>query len=338
MPVTWEQILLTAAPALGWVLAAAITFRILKIVGRRSRLAGELGRRAHVPVQLTFALITARTMIGSYGRGDWKPAVMHLSLLAIMASVAWLVAVLLITFENSALRRFKMDVADNLIARRVHTQISLVRRITIAVITVLTAGAMLLTFPQARAAGASVLASAGLIGIVAALAAQSMLGNVIAGLQLAFGDALRIDDVVVVEGEWGKVETITLSYVVVKTWDERSLILPTSYFTTNPFQHWTRRGASLLGTAEIDFDWSVPLAEIRAVLEKAVHASEWWDQRVCKVHVTDATGGKLTARVLVSARNSGDLWELRCLVREALVTWTQSEHPAARPKLWIAQA
>ena len=173
------------------------------------------------------------------------------------------------------------------------------------------------------------LASAGLISVVAALAAQSTLGNLFAGLQLAFSDAVRIDDVVVVEGEWGRIEELTLTYVAVQIWDDRRLILPTSYFTTKPFQNWTRTGSAVLGTAEIDVDWSAPVEPLRAELRPVCECTELWDGRVCVLQVTEAIGGMVRLRALVSAHDAGALWDLRCLVRERLVGWVW-EHRRGR--------
>lgn len=319
--------------SLAAMVVAALGFRLLRFLGRHSELVSDLVKHAHLPTQSLLAVISARVIIDHYAAGDWVATAQHMLLLALIAAAAWLIAALMLVVEETAMERFRLDVSDNLDARRVHTQIGLVRRITLMVISVLALGAMLITFPQARAAGASVLASAGLVGILTALAAKSFFSNIIAGLQLAFGDALRLDDVVVVEGEWGRIEEITLSYVVVKIWDERRLILPTEYFTTRPFQNWTRTSASVLGTIEVDVDWTVPLDEMRAELERVVKGSELWDGRVCGLQVTEATGGYVRARALISAENSGKQWDLRCLVREALVTWVQREHPGSMPRM-----
>jgi hypothetical protein len=158
-----------------------------------------------------------------------------------------------------------------------------------------------------------------------------MLGNLFAGLQLAFSDAIRLDDVVVVEGEWGRIEELTLSYVVVAIWDERRLVLPTSYFTTKPFQNWTRTRSQVLGTAELDVDWSAPIEAMRDELRRVCESSELWDGRVCVLQVTGAVGGTITVRALVSAHDAGTLWDLRCLVRERLVTWVWQRRRRALP-------
>jgi small-conductance mechanosensitive channel len=177
-----------------------------------------------------------------------------------------------------------------------------------------------------------VLASAGLIGLVAALAAQSTLGNVFAGLHVAFGNSLRLDDVVVVEGEWGRIEEITLSYVVVRVWDDRRLILPSSYFTTTPFQNWTRSSSAMIGTIELDVDWTVSVDKMRDAARQAVQADDLWDHRAFGWQVTEATGGLIRVRIMVRAADSSMLWDLRCIVREQMVSWLQQEQPSALPR------
>ncbi|MEQ1735744.1 MAG: mechanosensitive ion channel domain-containing protein, partial [Rhodoglobus sp.] len=200
------------------------------------------------------------------------------------------------------------------------------------IIAILTIGAILLTFPGAQALGASVLASAGLVSVVAGIAAQSALANVFAGMQLAFSDAIRVDDVVVVADEWGRIEEITLTYVVVTTWDQRRLVLPSTYFTTTPFENWTKSGSALFGGVELDLDWRVNTAGLRAELAKILDATELWDRRASNVQVTDATGGLVRVRVMVSAANAGALWDLRCLVREKVVAWSQTKAASALPR------
>jgi hypothetical protein len=171
------------------------------------------------------------------------------------------------------------------------------------------------------------------IGAIAALAAQSLLGNVFAGLQIAFSDAIRLDDVVIVEGEWGRIEDITLTYLVVHIWDDRRLVIPTSHFMSKPFENWTRREAALLGTVEIDVDWAMPVDRMRAELRSAVESTDLWDGRVCVLQVTDAVNTLVRVRALVSAVDAPTLFDLRCLVRERLVAWARDEHPYALPRL-----
>ena len=332
----WTIIVALGAAVIALIAVVAV-HRTVRRIGRRSLLLTELSEHARRPFQVAGTVVAVQFAVRfstGYGVGaQWRQVLLHFLVLAVIAATAWLVASLLLVTEDTALARFRLDVPDNRQARRIKTQIVMLRRVTVAVIVVLTAGVMLMTFPSVRGIGASVLASAGVIGVVAALAAQSVLGNVIAGLQLAFSDAVRLDDVVVVEGEWGRVEELTLSYVVVQIWDDRRLILPTSYFTSKPFQNWTRTQAAVLGTAEFEVDWSVPVQAMREELRRAVEGTELWDGRVCVLQVTDATGGRVRLRALVSAADAPSLWDLRCLVREHLVGWLRDRWPTALPRL-----
>jgi small-conductance mechanosensitive channel len=329
------RVLLAVVVAAGSAIVLAETVhRIVKRLGRRSPLLDDLARTAHKPFLVCLTIFAVQQAVRGFG-GPFpgRAGVLHALVLLIIASVAWLVAALALVLEDVALARWRTDVPDNMKARRVRTQVVMLRRVTVVAIVVLTAGVMLMTFPGVRAVGASLLASAGLISVIAAVAAQSTLGNLIAGLQLAFSDAVRIDDVVVVEGEWGRIEEMTLTYVAVQIWDDRRLILPTSYFTTKPFQNWTRTGSAVLGTAEIDVDWSAPVEPMRAELRAVCEASELWDGRVCVLQVTEAIGGMIRLRALVSAADAGSLWDLRCLVRERLVTWVFEHRQDALPRL-----
>jgi small-conductance mechanosensitive channel len=303
-------------------------------LGRRSVLLADLSRTAHRPFQVLVTIYAIEQALRS-GVDEFagRASVLHLLVIAIIAAVAWLVAALLLVLEDVALVKWRTDVPDNLKVRRLRTQVVILRRVTIAAVVVVAFGAMLMTFPAVRALGASVVASAGLISVVAAVAAQSTLGNMFAGLQLAFSDAVRIDDVVVVEEEWGKVEELTLTYVAVRIWDDRRLILPTSYFTTKPFENWTRTASAVLGTAEFDVDWSAPVEALRVELRKVCEGSELWDGRVCVLQVTDAVGGNIRLRALVSANDAAALWDLRCLVRERLVTYVWERGRDALPRV-----
>ncbi|WP_434743633.1 mechanosensitive ion channel family protein [Micromonospora sp. SH-82] len=336
-----QNYLTTVVAALGAATAAlllvGVAHRVMRRLGRRSLLLSELTEHAHRSIQVTAVVLAVQFAVRfstGYAVGTpWRQIVLHLLVLCVIASTAWLVTSLLVVVEDTALARFRVDVPNNRHARRVRTQVVMLRRVTIAVIVVLTLGVMLMTFPAVRGIGAGVLTSAGVVGVVAALAAQSLLGNVFAGLQLAFSDAVRLDDVVVVEGEWGRIEELTLSYVVVQIWDDRRLVLPTSYFTSTPFQNWTRTEAAVLGTAMFDVDWSVPVQAMREELRRVVESTDLWDGRVCVLQVVDATGGTIQIRALVSAADSGSLWDLRCVVREHLVAWVRDQRPTALPRM-----
>lgn len=321
-----------AALVIGFV-AVGLAYRVLRLVGRRVALLAAAARRTHKPAQLLVALLMAQfTVHLTTETGAWRGPLLHGLLLGAIGAGGWLVASLLLLAEATVTARLDLDDPDNLEARRAHTQLLVLRRVTIAVVGVLTIGAALYTFPAVRGIGASLLASAGLLGVIGGLAAQSTLSNLFAGLQLAFGNRLSIEDVVVVEGEWGTVEELTLGYVVINVWDERRLILPTSYFTTYPFVNWTRSGQDLLGTVELDLDWTVPVPELRAELERFVRDHPAWDGRVVSLLVTDATGGLVRVRPLISAEDADRVWELRCVVREHLVEWVRRHYPDALPR------
>jgi small-conductance mechanosensitive channel len=327
--------LLTVVVATGAaIVLVEFTHWLLGRIGKRSVLAADLARTAHKPFLTTMILFAVQLSLrASAGEFPGRDGVLHALVIMFIAAFAWLVAALVLVLEDVALARWRTDVPDNLRRRRFKTQVVILRRVTVAGVVVLAVGVALMTFPGIRALGASVLASAGLISVVAALAAQSTLGNVFAGLQLAFSDAVRVDDVVVVEQEWGRIEELTLTYVAVQIWDDRRLLLPTSYFTTKPFENWTRTGSAVLGTAELDVDWSVPVEPMRAELRSVCEGSELWDGRVCVLQVTDAVGGTIRLRALVSAADAPSLWDLRCLVRERLVAWVWEHQRDALPRV-----
>jgi small-conductance mechanosensitive channel len=314
--------------ALGGALAlAAVVHLLVRQMARRWWWADTLLQKAAIPSRL-FVLAATLNGVVAHVRPEavaeewWEPVGLVCRLLAI-GSGAWLVASVLIFVEDLGLRRYRTDMVDNRAARRVRTQGVILRRLTVAAVVVLALGAALYSFPGVRAIGASVLASAGLVSVVAAVAAQSTLANLIAGVQIAFSDAIRLDDVVIVEEEWGWIEEITLSYVVVRLWDDRRLVLPSTYFSKTPFQNWTRRSSELLGAVELDVDWRVDVAAMRVELDRILERTELWDRRVKVLQVTDAVGGLVRLRVLVSAADAGTLFDLRCLVREELVGWLQ---------------
>jgi small-conductance mechanosensitive channel len=329
------QPLLVVVACLAVLIAVEILHQILVRVGRHLSPIANLSRRGHRPFQVLLVLLTLDIALRHTDlRGPWRYGLTHGLDIAAIAAGAWLLATLLLIAEDAALERFSTDVQDNRSARTVHTQIQLLRRITVAASVVAAIIISLFTFREARLVGTSLLASAGVVAAVVAFAAQALLGNVFAGLQIAFSESLRLEDVVVVNNEWGRVEEITLTYVVIHIWDDRRLVLPTSYFTTTPFENWTRSQASLLGTVEFELDWSVPVEQMRDQLRVILTESQTlWDGRVSVLQVTDAVRGLVRLRALVSARDAPTLWDLRCLVRERLVGWLRESHPQALPRL-----
>jgi small-conductance mechanosensitive channel len=265
----------------------------------------------------------------------WRADVNHGFLIVTIIVATWLIAALIGYGLSLAVGRYEVSVPDNRAARRAQTQILIVRRLLVVIIVVVGLASVLLTFPGVQALGASVLASAGVVSIVAGLAAQSTLGNVFAGIQLAFSDAIRVDDVVVVNLEWGRIEEITLTYVVVHVWDDRRLVGPSTYFTSNPFENWTRTSSQLLGEVDFDLDWRVSTAAMREQLGEVLKQTTSWDGRTQVLQVTDAVGGFVHVRILVSAKDSPTLFDLRCYVREALVDWIQQQNPQTMPRTRI---
>jgi small-conductance mechanosensitive channel len=251
--------------------------------------------------------------------------------LILIAAVGWTAAELTFVIEDVLEARYEIAAEDNLQARQVLTQVQVLRRIAVIVIAVVTVSVMLMTLPEVRSIGASILASAGLAGLVVGMAARPALSNVIAGIQIALSQPMRIDDVVVVEGEWGKIEEITTTYVIVQIWDLRRVVLPLTYLIEKPFENWTRQKAEIVGTVLLYADCSVPVEDIRRQLHEELKASDLWDGRVSSLQVTNATERTVELRALMSAADSGKLWDLRCLIRERLVGYLQEKYPASPP-------
>jgi small-conductance mechanosensitive channel len=253
--------------------------------------------------------------------------------LLLIISVAWLLVKLVYVLEDLILNQYSIDIKDNLEARRVRTQIQILKKVVIAVVGVLALAAALMTFEKVRQLGTTLLASAGIVGIIVGLAAQKSISTLFAGIQMAITQPIRIDDVVIVENEWGRIEEITLTYVVVRIWDLRRLIVPITYFLEKPFQNWTRISAEILGTVFLYVDYTVPVEEVRAEMKRIVESSPLWDKRVCALQVTNATERTVELRALVSAADSSSAWELRCEVREKLIGFIRQNYPDGLPKV-----
>jgi small-conductance mechanosensitive channel len=246
---------------------------------------------------------------------------------------AWLVVQLVQVAVDLLLRRHPVGVSNNLKARAIHTQVIVLQKVVNAVVGVFTLASVLMVFDTARQFGATILASAGLAGIVVGLAAQRSIGTLLAGFQIALTQPIRVDDVVIVEGEWGQVEDITLTYAVVRIWDQRRLIVPIAFFIEKPFQNWTHTSADLLGSVFLHVDYTTPIDHLRTELTRILHASPFWDGRVNALQVTDAKEHTLEVRALASAANASMAWELRCEIRERLVAFMQEQHPENLPRL-----
>lgn len=252
--------------------------------------------------------------------------------LGLIVLVSWLAIKSTHVLREVISAQFDVSAKDNLRARKVHTQLDVMCHIVVVVVLVVAFGTALMVFPKGQQIGKTLLASAGIIGIVVGMAAQKTIGTVIAGLQIAFTQPIRLDDVVIVESEWGRIEDISLTYVVVRIWDQRRLIVPVTYFIEKPFQNWTRTTAELLGTVFLYTDYTVPVDAVRQALQDILDKAPQWDRRVCVLQVTDATERTLELRALVSAANASDAWDLRCQVREELLTFIQKTYPDALPR------
>ncbi len=296
----------------------------------------NLLRRCRRPLQI---VLLAALLKGAHRQTAWPPlqdnaaTVGRILSLALIGAGAWLIVAVASAAVESGYARYATGTRDPARVRRVRTQVTLIMRVVTVVVAVVAAAAMLLTFPSFRALGTSMLASAGIIGIVAGVAAQSTLGNLFAGFQIAFGDMVRIGDTVVVAGEWGVVEDITLTFLAVRTWDERRITMPVSYFTTRPFENWSRGGVQMTGTVFLPCDHSAPVDLIRDKVHEILHDCPEWDGRGWDLAVTEATPSTIVVRAIVTAKDADDLWTVRCAVRERLVAWLVEKHPDALPRI-----
>ncbi|TXN30483.1 mechanosensitive ion channel family protein [Lacisediminihabitans profunda] len=331
---TWPGLAVATAVALAAALVIIVlTSVVTRVAARRREWPKALRSSARYPYRLLLLIGAAWIAIAiTLPDPSLRATVNHAFLIAMIAVGTWFVAAIVSFVIGLAVGRYRTDVPDNRIARRLQTQLIIVRRLAGVVITIVGIASILLTFPGVQAVGASVLASAGLVSIVAGLAAQSTLANVFAGVQLAFSDAIRVDDVVIAEGQWGRIEEITLTYVVVHIWDDRRLVLPSTYFTSTPFENWTRHSSELLGSVEFDLDWRVSPDQMRTQLDAILADTDLWDGRTAVLQVTDAVGGFVRIRVLVTAVDAPTLFDLRCLVRERMVEWLHTRDAAALPR------
>lgn len=308
-------------------------WRVIRLAERHSPFLQQLLQRGQAPVgaivvilALGFALPAAQFTYW------WTITIGRVLLFAFILALGWTAGKALEISAELYLKRFRTDVEDNLLARKHVTQVNILRRAAQTLLVIVTISAALMTVPGVRQYGVSLFASAGAAGIILGLAARPVLSNLLAGIQIALTQPIRVEDSVVIEGEWGWIETITSTYVVIRIWDLRRLIVPLTYFIEKPFQNWTYEGAALLGTVMLHVDYTAPLPLLRDKLKEIVEGSNLWDGRTAVLQVTDASETTMQLRALISARNAGDTFSLRCLVREGLIAFLQSEHPGALPR------
>lgn len=259
----------------------------------------------------------------------------HMLSIWTIIGVSWLLLRLFNIIKTFILSRYELSAKDNLEARRVSTQLDVIQRVVGFLVILVAVSSILMTFDKVRQIGVSILASAGIAGIIIGFAAQRSIATLIAGIQIAITQPIRFDDVVIVENEWGWIEELTLTYVVVRIWDQRRLIVPITFFIEKPFQNWTRKTAELLGSVFIYTDYRAPLDELRRELERIVAETPLWDKRLAKMQMTNVTDKTIELRALVSAENSSNAWELRCLVREKLISFLQQNYPECLPMVRV---
>jgi hypothetical protein len=315
---------------LAYLLGVVLTWVVGRL-GRRSAMVCDIAELTRLPVRASLIVFAATVAVQrvSTPADPWRGWVDHTLLILLIATLTWLLASFVEVAERRAIALYgggddEITDADRQ-WRRIRTQVTVLKRLATAIVVVMGVAAILMTFPKFSDIGTTLFASAGVLSVVAGLAAQTSLGAVFAGMQIAFSGAIRVGDVVELEEGrwWGRIEEITLTYVVVRLWDERRLVLPCTYFTTTPFENWTRNATQIMGTVEFDVDFSVPFDDMRAELDRLLAASEQWDGRSGVLQVTDAVGGVVRVRIVVSAPNAGALFDLRCAVREGMVNWVR---------------
>ncbi|MBC8468901.1 MAG: mechanosensitive ion channel [Planctomycetes bacterium] len=333
----WERLaLLLGAAGLIGITGHLLLYRLLLKISKSttSNLDNTFIKFCYRPLQWIIILVVVRLLQKLTVFETQVPDfISHVMSLLLIGLVSWLLIRSVYVLEGYILRRFDVDVKDNLKARKIHTQFRVLKRIVIVVVAILAFGSCLMTFEKVQQLGTTILASAGIIGIVVGMAAQKTITTFIAGLQIAITQPIRVDDVVIVENEWGRIEEITLTYVVVRIWDLRRLIVPITFFIEKPFQNWTRVTADILGTVFIYVDYTVPIESVRTELRRILEESELWDRKVCVLQVTNTSERTVELRALMSAVDASTAWSLRCHVREKLIDFVQKNFPEALPKL-----
>ena len=319
------------------MLAHAVVFFFLKKVYSRSDHLGTfVVTKTRAPARLVFLVVAIWMILPALT--DTTPlgaAIRHATVIAFIVTAGLLAMAIVRGFVQLLLSQYDITARDNLKARTVSTQARVFQQIAAVIVAIVVVSTILMTFDGVQQLGASILASAGIAGLVLGVAAQKSLANVVAGVMIAITQPIRLDDVVIVEGEWGRIEEITLTYVVVSIWDKRRLIVPITHFVESPFQNWTRTSAEILGTVFLHVDYRTPIDAIRAEQSRILATTELWDRKVDVVQVVDSTDRSLVVRCLVSAADSPTAWDLRVLLREQLVTFLQSQYPEYLPRIRI---
>jgi small-conductance mechanosensitive channel len=315
------------------VLIHRIAFGVLgRLALKRELMFGTIVRRASRPAAYILPLLAVLAVFPNLELpANWVIRVEHFTGIATIAATGWAIVALVLLGADYAKGYQASPGEDNLRFRQIETRVDILSRVAVTIVVIVAAATMLMTFPAVRAIGATLLASAGLAGLAVGLATRPLLENLVAGIQIALTQPIRIDDVVIVEKEFGKIEEITATYVVVALWDRRRIILPLTYFIDKPFENWTRNSSDLIGTVMLYTDYTLPVDAMRDELDRLLTETPLWDGSVKAVQVTDTSAHGIEVRILVSARNAPILFDLRCLVREKLIAFIRDQYPSALP-------
>jgi small-conductance mechanosensitive channel len=332
--------LIAGSIAIGAIILSLVVHQVVFLLATRiskrkgSRFGNSFVHRARIPALFIFPLMALVLALPvAPFPSEIRVSLQRLLGLGVITAIGWAVILLVELATDAVHSRYTIEAGDNLVARRIRTQTELLHRIAIVIVVTVTVATMLMTFPSVRHIGVSLLASAGLVGLIVGMAARSTLANLIAGFQVALTQPIRLDDAVVVEGEWGWIEEINTTYVVVRIWDLRRLILPLTYFIEKPFQNWTRTTADLFGVVMLYADYRLPVDDARRELRQILESSSLWDKKVCALQVTDVTEKTMQLRALMSASSAPKLFDLRCYVREMMIQYLELKHPESLPLL-----
>ena len=310
-------------------------YKICEALGKDSTniLPLNFAKRIRWPLLLLLISLYAHTINAELLKPKVASFIFHLATILVIASIAWIIIILLQVVKQHILSKYDISQADNLKARKIYTQYVILENTIIFIVIVFAVGIALMSFSSIRNIGISILTSAGIAGIIIGFAAQKALGTILAGIQIALTQPIRFDDVVIIQGEWGWIEEITLTYIVVRIWDKRRLIIPTTYFIENTFENWTRTQSDILGTVYLYVDYSQPIEPLREELTRLLKLTHYWDGKVNVLQVTNTTDRTVELRALMSAKNSPDAWELRVFIRENLIGFIQKNYPNSLPKI-----
>ncbi|MBO0320853.1 mechanosensitive ion channel family protein [Muricauda sp. CAU 1633] len=341
--VSKESLLYLGVTLLCLIFLYWFTSILLKRLGKNPKYLLPSGsfRKLAVPLVLIFLSVilrmkSLRDLLNLEDAGFWFR---KSSTLLFILAMTWLIIALLKIIKKAIIRNYDIGEADNLKARKIYTQFTILERIIIFIVVVLAAGIALMSFEEIKEVGISIFASAGVAGIIIGFSAQKFIGTILAGIQIAIAQPIKLDDVVIVEGEWGRIEEITLTYVVVAIWDKRRLIVPTPYFIEKPFQNWTKTSSDILGTVFLYVDYKVPFDKLREELTRILNNTDLWDGKVNVLQVTESKPNYVEVRTLMSAKDSPTAWDLRVHVREKLIVYLQENYPEsiARTRVLLQQ-